>query len=86
MFCQVYRSPRKEEMYLYVEKSAGLDCVPQALLQRFGEPEPVMLLHLNGERRLARVDADEVLAQVRDQGYFLQMPPGPKDLKRQPNE
>ncbi len=86
MFCQVYRSPRKEEMYLYVEKSAGLDRVPQALLQRFGEPEPVMLLHLNGERRLARVDADEVVEQVRDQGYFLQMPPGQEDLKRRSNE
>ncbi len=86
MFCQVYRSPRKEEMYLYVEKSAGLDRVPQALLQHFGEPEPVMLLHLNGERRLARVDADEVVEQVRDQGYFLQMPPGPEDLKRRSNE
>ena len=84
MFCQVYRSPRKEEMYLYVEKADGLSRVPETLLQHFGEPEAVMLLHINGERKLARVDADEVVAQVRDQGYFLQMPPGPADLKRKP--
>jgi uncharacterized protein YcgL (UPF0745 family) len=69
-------------MYLYVEKSEGLQRVPEALLKQFGEPEPVMLLHLDGEKKLARADADEVSTQVREQGYYLQMPPGPSDLRR----
>jgi uncharacterized protein YcgL (UPF0745 family) len=82
MFCQVYRSPRRQEAYLYVEKSEGLERVPAALLQQFGEPESIMLVHLDGKRRLARADAEEVLQKIQEQGYYLQMPPGPADLKR----
>ena len=83
MFCQVYRSPRKEQMYLYVEKQAGLTRVPATLLQQFGEPEPVMLLHLDGKRSLARADADKVVDQINEQGYYLQMPPTAEELRRQ---
>ena len=82
MLCQVYKSPRREEMYLYVEKSRGLTGVPEALLARFGEPQPVMLLHLDGKRRLARADVDEVRDRIQEQGYYLQMPPGPDELRR----
>jgi hypothetical protein len=84
MFCQVYRSSRRQEMYLYVDKAEGLERVPEVLLQQFGEPEAVMLVHLDGKRRLARADADTVLKEIREQGYYLQMPPGPADLQRKP--
>ena len=82
MFCQVYRSPRKEQMYLYVEKQEGLARVPEPLLKQFGEPEPVMLLQLDGKRKLARADAGTVVEQIREQGYYLQMPPTPDQLRR----
>jgi len=84
MFCQVYRSSRRQEMYLYVDKAEGLERVPEVLLQQFGEPEAVMLVYLDGKRRLARADADTVLKEIREQGYYLQMPPGAADLQRQP--
>jgi uncharacterized protein YcgL (UPF0745 family) len=84
MFCQVYRSSRRQEMYLYVDKAEGLERIPEALLQRFGEPEAVMLVHLDGKRQLARADAGEVVREIREQGYYLQMPPGPADLQRKP--
>jgi uncharacterized protein YcgL (UPF0745 family) len=83
MLCQVYRSPRRQEMYLYVERSEGLERVPKPLLQDFGEPLEVMIVHLDGQRRLARADAAKVLDQIREQGFYLQMPPGPADLRRQ---
>ena len=57
LLCQVFKSPGREEMYLYVEKSRGLEDVPGDLLARFGEPSPVMLLVLTPEKRLARADA-----------------------------
>ena len=82
MLCQVYRSPRQEQMYLYVSKQDGLAKVPEPLLKRFGEPEPIMLLNLDGSRKLARVDADQVVEAIREQGFFLQMPPGPEELRR----
>ena len=40
--CQVWRSPKKTEMYLYTEQEEGTGRVPQTLLDRFGEPEPAM--------------------------------------------
>ena len=80
--CQIYRSPRREEMYLYVDKARGLGDVPEALLRQFGEPEPVMTLLLGPERRLARADTAEVLAQIEQQGFYLQMPPTPEELLR----
>ena len=76
MLCQVYRSPRQNEMYLYVAREEGLNRVPAALLERFGEPEEVMMVLLDGKRKLARVDAAEVVDKIREQGFFLQMPPG----------
>ncbi len=84
MLCQVFRSPRREETYLYVDKTDGLGRVPAALLQQFGEPESVMLVHLDGKRQLARADAVKVVEQIRAEGYYLQMPPGPAELKQKP--
>lgn len=80
--CQIYRSSRKPETYLYVEKSRGLEDVPEALMRQFGEPEEVMSLLLDTERRLARADAAEVLQLIAQQGFYLQMPPTAAELLR----
>lgn len=80
--CQVYKSPRKEEMYLYVDKSCGLEGVPEALMARFGEPEAVMTILLDPGRKLARANTAEVLASIADQGFYLQMPPTAAQLLR----
>ncbi len=79
---QIYRSSRKEEMYLYVDKARDLEDVPQPLMASFGEPEPVMTLLLTEGRKLARAQAKEVLASIEEQGYYLQMPPTPEELRR----
>lgn len=73
--CTIYRSPKKEGMYLYVDKQTDLEPVPEALLQLFGKPEQAMTLVLTPDRQLARVDIENVLAELEDKGYFLQMPP-----------
>lgn len=73
--CSIYRSSKVEGMYLYVDKTEGLARVPEALMQRFGKPEPAMTLLLNAERKLARANAAEVLQAIADAGFFLQMPP-----------
>ncbi len=72
---QIYRGSRKTEAYLYVDKAKGLADVPEVLLVQFGEPEPVMTMLLDTQRKLARADAVEVLAKIEEQGYYLQMPP-----------
>ena len=44
--CSVYKSPRKNEMYLYVDKREALSRVPEALLVPFGAPQHVFDLLL----------------------------------------
>lgn len=73
--CSIYRSPKKEGMYLYVPKDAGFDEVPEALLKQMGTPGHVMDLLLTPEKKLARVDVNDVLRELADKGFYLQMPP-----------
>lgn len=80
LLCQVFKSSRKEEMYLYVDKAKGLADVPEVLLAQFGEPQEVMTLVLDENRRLARADVRQVLADIAGQGFYLQMPPTPAEL------
>lgn len=86
-WCSVYRSSRKNEMYLYVDRSEGLDRVPEALLQLFGTPVLVLELELTLQRKLAREDVASVLDNIKKQGFHLQMPPRPEDyLVQLPDE
>lgn len=71
----VYKSPRKDEMYLYVSKAEGLKRVPEALLEQFGKPKHVFDLLLKPERELARADVGKVLAELAERGFYLQLPP-----------
>ena len=80
LLCEVFRSPRKAEMYLYIDKQAGLAELPESLLAQFGEPESVMTLLLTADRKLARTSAAEVLASIKEKGFFLQMPPTQAEL------
>lgn len=73
--CSIYKSPRKNEMYLYVLKADALKRVPESLLAAFGVPQHTFDLVLSPERQLAREDIHAVLANLDNQGYHLQMPP-----------
>ncbi len=71
----IYRSSRKDEMYLYLKEKDGFDEVPDALMAMFGEPSLVMGLELSPERTLARENSQVVISSLHEQGFFLQMPP-----------
>lgn len=77
--CDIYRSPKESDMYLYVRKTDGLSRVPEALLEKFGKPVHAMTLLLRDDRKLARVDVDKVRAALIERGYFLQLPPAKED-------
>ena len=49
--------------------------LPESLHKRIGRTELVMELDLHPDRKLARVDVVQVIAALREQGYFLQLPP-----------
>lgn len=75
--CSVFRSKRHEGMYLYVDSNEGMERVPEALLQRFGQAEKTMTLLLHPERKLARADINKVLEAIEKNGFYLQLPPLP---------
>ena len=75
----IYKSKKILNMYLYVEHEQGMDRVPESLLKQFGQPVFVMHLKLTPDRRLARAEAPEVMQALKEQGYYLQLPPSPFD-------
>lgn len=76
--CSIYHSSKKTGMYLYVLRADALKRVPAQLLELFGRPKHAFDLVLTPERTLLREDITEVLKNLDEQGYHLQMPP-PED-------
>lgn len=74
MLCSVYKSPKKPETYLYIEKSGDFSRVPAGLMETFGKPELVLTFQLSAERKLAGADADKVLSELAQNGFYLQLP------------
>ena len=75
MKCVIYKSDRKQDAYLYIEREGDFTRVPEALLALLGRLEHVMALELTEGRRLAQADPSQVRELLRVQGYYLQMPP-----------
>ncbi len=71
----IYKSPKKDELYLFLCKKDDFESLPEGLMKSFGQPQYVMELELNPERPLARSDVNEVIANLDSQGFHLQMPP-----------
>ena len=72
----VFKSLRRAEMYLHVDKKQGLKAVPEVLIKQFGKTGHVFDLLLDENRQLARAKATDVLLSIEDKGFYLQMPPG----------
>jgi uncharacterized protein len=73
--CWIFKSARKQEMYLYLAQEDGYDDLPEMLRQHFGKALFVMQLDLQPGRPLARADVAIVMNALEEQGYYLQMPP-----------
>jgi len=73
MLCHIYRSSKKLDTYLYLVDKDDFTVIPQDLLRVFGEPEFSFSFDLTGERKLAKEDSAEVLENLENQGYHLQL-------------
>lgn len=76
MKCAIYKSSERARTYLYIQAENDFARVPKALLSLLGQLEFVMTLELTPERTLAQADPNEVRRLLREQGYYLQLPPG----------
>lgn len=75
MLCFIYKSLKKEQLYLYVDKKDDFSKVPEALFNSFGKMEFVMDLELTPERKLAKEDVEKVMDSLNTKGFFVQLPP-----------
>ncbi len=84
MHCDIYKSSKKDEMYLYVarpnhpnedENTDPLAVLSDALRAAFGRATHVMHLELSETRKLARVNVLHVMDSLETKGFFIQMPP-----------
>lgn len=75
MQCFIYKSLKKDQLYLYVKQKDDFSEVPEALFNSFGRLEFVMELELTPARKLAKENAEKVLNALNTKGFFVQMPP-----------
>jgi len=75
MLSAVYKSKRKVDTYLFIEKRDDFSKVPEVLLNTFGKPIFVMLINIGNRETLAGADISKVKANLAEQGYYLQIPP-----------
>lgn len=75
MKCFVYKSNKKADSYIYLSQKNDFKNIPEQLLQLFGEPEFALEFELTENRKLALADAKQVIQNLSEQGYYLQMPP-----------
>ena len=73
--CWIYKSSRKDEMYLYLAREDAFEDLPEELMAQLGRPLTVMQLDLDPRRKLSRADVKEVINSLLTEGYYLQMPP-----------
>jgi len=74
MQCFVYRSTRRENTYLFLAKKDNFEEIPEALLRIFGRPEFSFEFELSDEKNLVRENPEDVMKNIQEQGFHLQMP------------
>ncbi|STV34227.1 protein YcgL [Klebsiella pneumoniae] len=70
MFCVIYRSTKREQTYLYVEKKDDFSRVPDELMRSFGTPQMAMLLPLDGRKKLVNADLEKSETGVKRTGLL----------------
>ncbi|MGR8930568.1 MAG: YcgL domain-containing protein [Gammaproteobacteria bacterium] len=75
MLCFIYKSLKKDELYLYLDKKDDFSAIPEDLFKSLGRLQYVMELQLSPERKLAREDVSRVMDSLENKGFFIQMPP-----------
>lgn len=80
MFCVIYRSMKRDQAYLFIEKKDNFSRVPSELMIYFGKPVLSMFLPLDGSKKLASAKIERVKKLLKKQGFYLQVPPIIEDL------
>ena len=77
MLTAVYKSSKKNETYLFVNKRDDFSDVPEMLLKQFGTPLLVSILNIKNDTKMAISCPQKVIAELESNGFYLQLPPPP---------
>ena len=80
---KVFKSLKKLDTYLYVDKLQNFEELPSGLRDSFGQYELVLEMELSPERKLARADTNQVLSDIALKGFYLQLPPTIDELSNE---
>lgn len=80
MLTAVYKSKKKADSFLFIEKRDDFTKVPEPLMAMFGQPKYVMLINLAKREVLGTADLETVKAALTEKGYYLQIPPPQENL------
>ncbi|TMP71192.1 hypothetical protein CWB76_07285 [Pseudoalteromonas sp. S1609] len=80
MLTAVYKSKKKADTFLFIEKRDDFSKVPEPLMTMFGQPQYVMIINLAKRTQLGVADLDTLKQSLSDQGYYLQIPPPEENL------
>jgi uncharacterized protein len=75
MKCFIYRSPKRNNTYVYLRERDVFAVLPPEMIGGLGTLEFVMELELTPERRLATQDVNLVMKNLADFGFHMQFPP-----------
>lgn len=75
MQCFIYKSLKKDQLYIYLREKDDFSSMPEDLFQSLGRLQFVMELQLTPERKLAKEDVIKVMEQLENKGFYIQMPP-----------
>lgn len=64
---------------MFIPRDSDPEQLPASLLAYFGRPVHALDLVLTPDRKLATASAADVMAAIREQGFYLQMPPSQAD-------
>ncbi len=70
----IYRSDKKDGLYIYLAKNTKTSDLDPELLRLLGKHTLVMELDLNSKQKLAKEDINLVKQQLQEKGYYVQLP------------
>ena len=86
MLCTIYKSSKKAQTYLFINKRDDFSAVPEGLMATFGTPVLVTLINLATKDKLGMADLEKVKADLNKVGFYLQLPPPQEDLLKNHKE
>jgi uncharacterized protein YcgL (UPF0745 family) len=80
MLTAVYKSSKRANTYLYIEKRDDFSKIPDPLMDTFGTPLYVMMFDLSKRKKLGIADIKLVQSELTEKGFYLQLPPKEENL------